>query len=92
MNNSNNIDQVGIAATWRNLPCGYHALTFEVNFHLLVSRQHGIAVDGGRGAIQHPSHDQEWARKMSEYYRPDQLKKFAEIGEGNQELADKFFS
>lgn len=29
---------------------------------------------------------------MSEYYRPDQLKKFAEIGEGNQELADKFFS
>jgi alkylhydroperoxidase/carboxymuconolactone decarboxylase family protein len=29
---------------------------------------------------------------MSEYYHSDQLKKFAQIGDGNQELADKFFS
>ena len=26
------------------------------------------------------------------YYDPDHLKKFGEIGEGNKELADKFFS
>ena len=28
---------------------------------------------------------------MAEYYQTEQLKKFAQIGEGNQELADKFF-
>jgi len=29
---------------------------------------------------------------MSGYYQPEQLKKFAEIGEGNAELAEKFFA
>ena len=29
---------------------------------------------------------------MSGYYRPEQLKKFADIGEGNPELAEKFFA
>lgn len=28
---------------------------------------------------------------MAEYYQTEQLKKFAQIGEGNQEFADKFF-
>ena len=63
-----------------------------MNFHLLVLRQNGSAVEDGWGAKAYPSHDQKWGAEMSEYYRPDQLKKFAEIGEGNQELADKFFS
>lgn len=29
---------------------------------------------------------------MAEYYKTEQLKKFAEIGEGNRELAEKFFA
>ena len=29
---------------------------------------------------------------MPEYYRAEQLAKFAQIAEGNQELADKFFA
>lgn len=29
---------------------------------------------------------------MTSYYQPEQLRKFGEIGEGNQELADRFFA
>ncbi len=29
---------------------------------------------------------------MSHYYESDHLRKFAEIGEGNQEMAEKFFA
>lgn len=28
---------------------------------------------------------------MDSYYKPEDLRKFADIGEGNKELADKFF-